>query len=271
MEEIIKIAKSLPELVKLLETMVSSTLGAITLAAVLFGYLLTKIPQLALIQSMQKKKEEQKKMLEEYLANPSSDASCVAVLKDQRDGRMFEVATGINAGKKWRDGLVDLQNRKDITWLEMRRAWRYMELVGSEVKIRSFTKWDKAEERYNYFMAFVFVIMATFTFILASIQQPSLYVLLAFLVSGVLIALAVWAIAQTLPIRAARKIESKAASAASNTSGNPAAAVPPVVHPVVPPVVHPVVPPVVPSVAAPVPPTPTPTPTPNPTPTPTPP
>jgi hypothetical protein len=255
MEEFIKILQSLPELVKTLEALASTTVGAIILAVVFFGYLLTKIPQLALIQSMQKKKEEQKKLLEEYLVNSSSDPSCVAVLKDQRDGRIFEVATGINAEKKWRDGLVDLHNRTDVTWLQMRRAWRYMELAGTELKIRPLTGWDRTEEVYNYIMAFFFFIMGTFTIILAVIQPPSLFVLMALLLASGLIALAIWAVAQNLPIAAARKIESRAASAAGGSSGAPAAVVTPVVIPVVTPV-NPVVTPV----ATPVPPTPTPTP-----------
>lgn len=214
-EAILKSVQTLPQLVMAFEALAATTVGAMVLAIFLFIYLLTKVPQLALVQSMQKKKAERRTLLEEYLANPSRDPSCEAVVKDQRDGQIFEIATGINAEKKWRDGLVDLHNRSNVTWLEMRRAWRYMDFEGANVlQIRKFTGWVRAEKYYNYFMALGFVMMGTFTFILAAIQPPSSSALLAFLLSAALFAMAIWAVTQNLPMAAADKIRSRAAATA---------------------------------------------------------
>jgi hypothetical protein len=274
--------KHLPELVKLLQGLVESTIGAVVLAIYLLIYVFNKIPHLAVIQSWKKKKEERTKALEAYMTDEDADTSVKAIIRDQRDARHFELATGIHAEKKWRDGLVDLHTRSNATWLEMKRAWRYMDFDPSgALQIRKFTSWDKFDAGYNIAMAACLVIGAALVFILAAssahgmmapapatsnvapaqttgtasalrangtaalagkagtvttVQNPVMTVLFWILFSFALFGSGIWAAAQNLPMKAAKKIQreagaykASAVTADAATATNAAAAAGPAV------------------------------------------
>jgi hypothetical protein len=162
-------------MVETIRTLIGTPLGSSILAIVLFAYLLVKIPQLPLLQSILGRKESRLKWLNDNLTSMPDEAFCKSVLEDIRDAMIFEKATGMYAEKTWRKGLVDLHDRADVSWLTMRRARKFMDIEpDGTVFIRDFTWSDKFEAGFNTAMTWAFMSMATIVLITVLVVRPSL-------------------------------------------------------------------------------------------------
>jgi hypothetical protein len=126
-----------------------------------------------------------------------------------RNAAVFQAATGIYAEGKWRKGLVKLHDKHpDTTWLLMRRAYRYMDMKpDGTVFVRDFNLWDKLERGFNIFMMLMFLSIGAGLIIAALVLKGSAAEVFASTIGGIFsFALAMWSLAQNLPMTAARKV-----------------------------------------------------------------
>lgn len=219
--DLIKI-DGLPVVVTTIRELLATAIGTAVFAVFVFSYLAIKIPQIPLFQWLIGLKASRLKWLTEHTACISDDVFCKAVIEDIRDAMIFEKATGIYAEKNWRKALVELHDLTGVSWVIIRRARKFMSLgADGKINIRALTYGDRIEAWFNAAMAWLFLGMATLTFISILLIEPRLPVVLTgVLLLIVLFGCAFGAAIQNLPKHAVIMISEKvcAVNAANTTS-----------------------------------------------------
>lgn len=217
--ELIKI-DGLPAFTTTVRELLGTTVGTLVFAAFLFSYLVIKVPQIPLFQWLIGLKASRLKWLTDHSTCMTDEVFCKAVVEDIRDAMIFEKATGIYAEKNWRKGLVELHDQTGVSWLTMKRARKFMSLeLNGKVSLRGLTVGDRVEAWLNAAMAWVFLAMATLTFITLILIAPKLSIILTgiFLII-ILFGCAIGAAVQNSPKYALTLINKKLAAAQAATN-----------------------------------------------------
>lgn len=201
--------ENLPALITAIKDLLSTTAGTIVVSIAVIAFLLFKVFHLPAFQAFMGRKELRTKVLQDYLSSTPTDTITKDVAAEMRNAAVFEAATGIYAEGKWRSGLVTLHNKHpDTTWYQMRRAYRYMDMrPDGTVFVRKFTPWDRMERFFNIAMMAVFLFSGAILITAALVLKASPAEVTASIVAGVLaFGMAMWSLAQNLPMTAARKV-----------------------------------------------------------------
>ncbi|GGY48976.1 hypothetical protein [Pseudoduganella albidiflava] len=208
--ELVKL-EDLPSLLEVIRTMLSTALGSLVLGIVIFIYLVIKVPQVPLVQTLIGRKESRLKYLTESIACAADEPFCRTVVQDIRDAMIFEKATGIYAESKWRRGLVEMRDVTGVSWIIMRRARQYMDMNANGVLyIREFSLADRFEYRFNIMVMWIFLCSAVVSFLGALLLKLGLEITVAsILVAILLVGSAMWAATQNWPQEAASNIRDR--------------------------------------------------------------
>lgn len=211
--ELIKV-EGLPAIVETIRNLLSTPVGSVVLAIFVFSYLVIKVPQVPLIQSLIGRKASRLMWLKEHSISTSEEVYCKSVVEDIRDAMIFEKATGIYAEKNWRKGLVELHDQAGVSWTTMKRARKFMRIESDgTVFIRVFKLGDQIEAWFNAVMTWVFIAMATVVLITAPLFKPTVLSLLSAIPLCILLfGCAVGAAFQNAPKHAATTIRDKLSS-----------------------------------------------------------
>jgi len=201
------VIENVPALITAAKDLWSTPAGAGVVILIVFIGLFYKIAQHPLFQSLMSQREARLKKLDAYLESASPNKSCMAVAADIRDALVFQAATGIYAEEKQRKGLVRLRDNAGASWLDMKRAQRFIDYSTSPLSMKKLKVLDHVGYWWNVAMMWSFVVMAAVVLVAAFMYEPSISMIIgAVLLAAVLIFFAAWSIMQNLPMNAAKRI-----------------------------------------------------------------
>ena len=132
------------------------------------------------------------------------------LIKDSLNNEVFYQLTGINADKYLKNNLIKVyeSSKGIITYKDLKISQRFLKIENNVLTIEIKTG-DKIEEWFNIFISIILIIIASYFFSIPSLL-PNLKLLqvgLALFIGIFIYLFAGFTIAQTFPIRKAKKIK----------------------------------------------------------------
>lgn len=210
-EEFIETINSIPELMEAINNIIKTPYGWFILLGILVWVAFNK-NILFFVKLREEKESKKSEEIEKYLSNKDNvDELTEKVLGEIRTTRIFKVATGIYAEKKRRDALINLYNNSssNITWISIRRANAYIKVAeDNSVTIDEPTLLQQLGRYYNIIVCWFFLFFAVASLLLVATQSDKgiLHFIFFLVLMCLSIGVAIFSIAQNLPLDSAIKI-----------------------------------------------------------------
>lgn len=204
------VIENVPALIAVARDLWSTPTGAGAVMFVICIALAYKLAQHPLFQSFMSQRDARLKTLEAYLESASPNKSATGVVAEVRDALIFQVATGIYAEEKQRKGLVRLRENANATWLDMKRAHRFIDYSTNPLSMKKLKWTDTVGYWWNVFMMWVFVALAAIVLVAVFTYKPSpAMVIVGAIIAAVLVVCAAWTVMQNIPVNAAKRIHAR--------------------------------------------------------------
>jgi len=155
-------------------------------------------------------KKQKIERLKELQTIDNLDEETKTFIKDSLNNEVFYQLTGINADKYLKNNLIKVyeSSKGIITYKDLKISQRFLKIENNVLTIEIKTG-DKIEEWFNIFISIILIIIASYFFSIPSLL-PNLKLLqvgLALFIGIFIYLFAGFTIAQTFPIRKAKKIK----------------------------------------------------------------